>query len=199
MTNTAEKPRVVHVIAAARRPASQTRGARLPRFPRSLNAAAAASLTTTSARRTSTMGRRALTANERGKLERRAGGLDVCGRSSQRRGQRVSRCAWRGNAGRHRRAAIRCCGAARVPHPSIVWCRCPGSTRSIALLGSVGARSLSIVRGAFFGGEATSGLATSAGWATMMRLTRRCRRIALRATAERQDRWAVAMEPDECR
>ncbi|MFT7463062.1 MAG: hypothetical protein ACI9EF_001404 [Pseudohongiellaceae bacterium] len=93
------------------------------------------------------------------------------------------------NDGQRLQAAIRPEGSERSPHASITWRRCPGSTRPIALLGSVGVRSLSIVRGGFFGGESTSALATPAGWATMVRLTRQCSgRAATRPAADRQNR-----------
>ena len=187
MTKAAEKPRVVDVAAAARRLAHRARGTWSPGALRSLDAVTAVSLTTTSAKLTLSMTRRALTASDGGRLERRAGGLGVGGGPGQRRGQRVSRCAWRGSVGRHLRVAIRCVGSARVPRPSIVWRRCPGSTRSIALLGSAGVHSLPIVLGSSMGSAATSGLSTSAGWATMMRLTRQCSGSPA-ATADRQTR-----------
>jgi len=187
MAKAAEKPRVIDVAAAARQPALRARGSWSPRALRLPDTVTAVSLTTTSPKRYSPLARRALTAKERGRFERRAGSFNVGGRFSQRRNQRVSRCAWRGSAGRHQRVAIRCVGAARVPHPSIAWRRGPGSTRSIALLGSVGVHSLPIVLGGFMGSAATSGLSTSAGWATMVRLTRQCSGSPA-ATADRQTR-----------
>ena len=187
MVNTAENPRVVDVSAAARRPALRARGSWLPGAIRLLDAAAVVSLTTTSSKLTLPMARRALTANDGGRLECRAGGLGVGGGPSQRRGQRVFRRAWRGSAGRHQRVAIRCVGAAKVPRPSIVWRRHPGSTRSIALLGWVGVHSLPIVLGGSMGSATTSGFSTSAGWATMVRLTRQCSGSPS-ATADRQHR-----------
>ena len=89
--------------------------------------------------------------------------------------------------GQHLQAAFRAGEASEVPHRQADRCRGPGSTRSIALLGSVGVHSLPIVLGGFMGNAATSGLSTSAGWATMVRLTRQCSGSPS-ATADRQTR-----------